>query len=216
MLPSAGPVASEVVSAGQAENKVLFDIVEVNNRVVSALLTQPRESFHARFEKGLQPPELKIAIGDTLSVTIWESAAGGLFSEAPPPQLPSGSRQGTEPLAPEAPRPPTETTPEPIPGIDQLFGTQNPSPGASLGTPPPQGGRAPSGNVRQTGPPSMDAISATVDRRSATIPDQQVARMARSVSLMPAGFRPPGERQRKYSKQLRHCSQARLSSLRRW
>jgi hypothetical protein len=101
MLPSAGPVASDVVSAWQTENKELFDIIEVDNRVVSTLLAQPKESFHARFEKGLQPPELKIAVGDTLSVTIWESAAGGLFSEAPPPQLPSGSRPGTEPLAPD-------------------------------------------------------------------------------------------------------------------
>ena len=55
MLPSAGPVASEVVAAGQAETKVLFDIVEVDNHVVSTLLAQPKESFHARFEKGLQP-----------------------------------------------------------------------------------------------------------------------------------------------------------------
>jgi polysaccharide export outer membrane protein len=175
MLPSAGPLTSEVVSAGQAENEVLFDIVEVDNRVVSALLAQPKESFHSRFEKGLQPPELKIAVGDTLSVTIWESAAGGLFSEAAPPQLPSRSREGTEPLAPEAPRPPTETPPEPVPGIDQLFGTQNSLPGAPLGTPPPRGGQAPSGNIRQTGPPSMEATAATVDRRGATIPNQQVA-----------------------------------------
>src|SRR5215472_7459019 len=175
MIPSAGPAALNVVSAGQTQNKVLFDIVEVDNRVVSTLLAQPKESFLARFEKGPQPPELKIAVGDTLSVTIWESAAGGLFSEAPAPQLPSESRQGTEPLAPESPRPPTETPAGPIPGIDQLFGAPNqPLPGAPPETPPPQAGRQPSGNIRPTGPLSIEATGAAADRRGATIPDQQV------------------------------------------
>src|SRR5271165_7104854 len=117
MLPSAGPMASEVAAAGQAENEVLFDVVEVDNHVVSTLLAQPKESFHARFEKDGNPPELKIAVGDTVSVTIWESAAGGLFSEAPAPQLPSGARPATEPLAPESPRPPTETPTGPTPEI---------------------------------------------------------------------------------------------------
>src|SRR5215472_2279949 len=159
MIPSAGPAASNVVSAGQTENKVLFDIVEVDNRVVSTVLAQPKESFHARFEKGLQPPELKIAVGDTLSVTIWESAAGGLFSEALPPQLPGSSRPGTEPLAPESRR--------------------------------PTGG----------GPRS---------------PISRWRRMARSASLMPAGFRPPGERRQNYSKQSKLGWQARRSNLRCW
>jgi polysaccharide export outer membrane protein len=175
MLPSAGPVASDVVSAGQTENKVLFDIVEVDNRVVSTVLAQPKESFHARFEKGLQPPELKIAVGDTLSVTIWESAAGGLFSEAPPPQLPSGSRPGTEPLAPESPRPTTETPAAPAPGLDQLLGTSNQPPIASPETQLPRAGRAPSNSIQQTGPLSIEATAATGDRQGATIPDQQVA-----------------------------------------
>ena len=79
-LPSAGPVASEVVAQGQTGNEVLFDVVPVDERVVATLLAQPKESFRARFEKDANPPELKIAVGDTISVTIWESAAGGLFS----------------------------------------------------------------------------------------------------------------------------------------
>ena len=42
MIPSAGPAASEVVAAGQAENEVLFDVVQVDNHVVSTLLAQPK------------------------------------------------------------------------------------------------------------------------------------------------------------------------------
>src|SRR6516164_1748809 len=164
ILPSAGPTASEVTAAGQAGNEVLFDVVEVDNHVVSTLLAQPKESFHARFEKDGQPAELKIAVGDTLSVTIWESAAGGLFSEALPPQLPGSSRPGTEPLAPESPRSTTETPAGPIPGIDQLFGAPNQLPGAPPETPPPQTGPQPSGNIRPTGPLSIEAAA---DRRGA-------------------------------------------------
>jgi polysaccharide biosynthesis/export protein len=175
MLPSAGPLESQVVAAGQADNEVLFDVVDVDNHVVSTLLAQPKESFHARFEKDANPPELKIAVGDTVSVTIWESAAGGLFSEAPAPQLPTGSRPATEPLAPESPRPPTETPAGPIPGIDQLLGAPNQPPGAPPETPPPQAGQPPSGNIPQTVPLPIEATGAAVNQRSATIPDQQVA-----------------------------------------
>ena len=176
ILPSAGPTASEVTAAGQAGNEVLFDVVEVDNHVVSTLLAQPKESFHARFEKDGNPPELKIAVGDTVSVTIWESAAGGLFSEAPPaPQFPSGSRPGTEPLAPESPRPPVETPAGPIPETDQLLGAPNQLPGAAPETPPSQAGQPLSGNMPQVVPFPNEATGTAVNQRSATIPDQQVA-----------------------------------------
>ena len=180
IVSSAGPLESEVVAAGQADNEVLFDVVDVDNRVVSTLLAQPKESFHARFAKDGNPPELKIAVGDTVSVTIWESAAGGLFNEAPAQQPPTGSRPATEPLAPESPRPPTETPTEPNPGIDQLFGLPN-LPGGAPNQPPgtpsekPPPGQIPSGNIRQSGPLPIEATGAAVNQRSATIPDQQVA-----------------------------------------
>jgi polysaccharide export outer membrane protein len=165
-----------VTAAGQAGNEVLFDVVEVDNHVVSTLLAQPKESFHARFEKDSNPPELKIAVGDTVSVTIWESAAGGLFSEAPPePQLPTGSRPGTEPLAPESPRPPFETPAGPIPETDQLLGAPNQLPGAAPETPPSQAGQPLSGNIPQVVPFPNEATGTAVNQRSATIPDQQVA-----------------------------------------
>ena len=176
ILPSAGPTASEVTAAGQAGNEVLFDVVEVDNHVVSTLLAQPKESFHARFEKDGNPPELKIAVGDTVSVTIWESTAGGLFSEAPPaPQFPSGSRPGTEPLAPESPRPLVETPAGPIPETDQLLGAPNQLPGAAPETPPSQAGQPLSGNMPQVVPFPNEATGTAVNQRSATIPDQQVA-----------------------------------------
>jgi polysaccharide export outer membrane protein len=103
-FPRAGPSASEVVEQSQPDGEILFDVVEVDDRVVSTLRAQPKEGFAARFTQDTQPALLNIAIGDTISVLIWESAAGGLFTEAPPALAPSGGRTGIEPLAPESPR----------------------------------------------------------------------------------------------------------------
>src|SRR5580700_10571999 len=153
-IPRAGPSTSDVLEQGQAGGEILFDVVPVDDRVVNALIAQPKERFALRFKKDAQPPEVKIAIGDTLSVLIWESAAGGLFSEAPPAPAPTGGRSGIEPLAPESrppagefgiPRPPTET------GRPQE--EQRPRAGESFST---------------------EAIGAAAGRRSAVIPDQEV------------------------------------------
>ena len=69
-FPSAGPSANAVVDQGQAGGEILFDVVAVNDRVVPTLLAQPRESFALRFNKDTQPPKIKIAVGDTISVLI--------------------------------------------------------------------------------------------------------------------------------------------------
>jgi polysaccharide export outer membrane protein len=107
-LPNAGPSASEVVEQGRSGSEILYDVVAVDDRVVSTLLAQPKESFAARFKKDAHPPEIRIAVGDTVTVLIWESAAGGLFSEPLPALSPipsPGTKPETEPLAPES-RPP--------------------------------------------------------------------------------------------------------------
>ena len=156
-IPRAGPSTSDVLEQGQAGGEILFDVVPVDDRVVNTLIAQPKEKFALRFKKDAQPPEVKIAIGDTLSVMIWESAAGGLFSEAPPAPDPTGGRPGIEPLSPES-RPPG--------GQQGEFG--NPRRPTETGR--PQEEQRPS--VGEPFP--MEAIGAAAGRRSATIPDQEV------------------------------------------
>ena len=175
-IPRAGPSTSDVLEQGRAGGDILFDVVPVDDRVVNTLIAQPKERFALRFKKDVQPPEVKIAIGDTVSVMIWESAAGGLFSETPPAPAPTGGRSGIEPLAPESrpegefgtPRRPTET------GRPQE--EYRPSAGESFST---------------------EAIGAVGGRRSATIPDQEVgADGAISVPYagrVPAAGRLPAE-----------------------
>ncbi len=189
-LPRAGPMASEVSEQGQSGGEILFDVVQVDDRVVHTLLAQPKESFKARFAKKAQPPELKIAIGDSVAVTIWESALGGLFSEAPPETSFTPSRPGTEPLAPESRPVPSESSPL----GDQRFGPTSP-----IGQ-PSEGNRPPLRQPPSANNPPLETLSGAVapgGRQSATIPDQQVgADGAISVPFagrIPAAGRSPDE-----------------------
>ena len=96
-LPTAGPTASEVRGQEVENNQTRFDLVDIDDNVVSALLAEPRESFHARFKKYGKPPQPKIGIGDSVVVSIWEAAGGGLFSSSPTDHVSAGSRSVTIP-----------------------------------------------------------------------------------------------------------------------
>src|ERR1700745_2635528 len=78
-IPRAGPSTSDVLEQGQAGGEIVFNVVQVEQRRVDTLLAQPKESFALLFSENAQPTEVKIAIGDTISVVIWESAPGGLL-----------------------------------------------------------------------------------------------------------------------------------------
>ncbi len=94
-LPTAGPTTSDVLHQEVQNNQTRFDLVDVNDNVVSALLAEPKESFHARFKKYGRPPEPKIGIGDSVIVSIWEAAGGGLFTASPTDHISTGSRSVT-------------------------------------------------------------------------------------------------------------------------
>src|SRR5436189_6023616 len=79
---SGGPSGKDVVAQAQSDGRIAFDVVKIDDAVLSTLLAQPQPAFPERFKKYLPPPELKIAVGDTVSVVIWESAANGLFGNS--------------------------------------------------------------------------------------------------------------------------------------
>ncbi|HTV45163.1 MAG TPA: polysaccharide biosynthesis/export family protein [Stellaceae bacterium] len=81
-LPTAGPSASQVVDQAMVNGRPRFDLVDVNEHVVSTLLAQPAASFRNTFWRYGKPPNPKIQIGDTIEVSIWEAAGGGLFGGA--------------------------------------------------------------------------------------------------------------------------------------
>ena len=96
-LPTAGPTARDVKGQEVRDNQTQFDLVDIDDNVVAALLAEPGESFHARFKKYGKPPQPKIGIGDGIIVSIWEAASGGLFSTSPTDHVSAGSRSVTIP-----------------------------------------------------------------------------------------------------------------------
>ena len=96
-LPTAGPTASDVKHQEIRDNEVRFDLVDIDDNVVTALLAAPHESFQARFKKYGRPPQPRIGVGDAVVVSIWEAAGGGLFGTSPTDHVSAGSRNVTIP-----------------------------------------------------------------------------------------------------------------------
>jgi polysaccharide export outer membrane protein len=95
-LPTAGPTARQVISQQADDKQPRFTIIDIDDRVVDGVASAPKESLHSRFpHRG--PPEATIGIGDSLVVTIWEAAGGGLFASAANDQIVPGSRSVTLP-----------------------------------------------------------------------------------------------------------------------
>ncbi len=98
------PMLGDVIAQARPGGRVAFDVVKLDDAVLAAVLARPQPSFRERFNKYLPPPELRIAVGDTLSVVIWEAGGNGLFgnslSELSLPAGASARRQTGEPAAP--------------------------------------------------------------------------------------------------------------------
>src|SRR3977135_4588608 len=80
---SAGPTGGEVIAQASEGDKVSFDIVKVDDAVVDVLRAQGEPAFHERFKKYTPPPDIKIGVGDTVSVVIWEAGNPNLRPESP-------------------------------------------------------------------------------------------------------------------------------------
>jgi polysaccharide export outer membrane protein len=96
-LPTAGPTASDVKHQEIQGQETRFDLVDIDDNVVTALLASPADNFHTRFKKYGRPPQPRIGVGDSLVVSIWEAAGGGLFGTSPTDHVSAGSRNVTIP-----------------------------------------------------------------------------------------------------------------------
>jgi polysaccharide export outer membrane protein len=77
--PSSG---NEIVSQANEGDKIAFDVVKIDDSVVKILRAQSEPAFHERFKEYTPPPDIKIAVGDSVSVVIWEATANGLFGNS--------------------------------------------------------------------------------------------------------------------------------------
>lgn len=197
--PATGPAsAGAVVHGGTADGAILYDVVKVDDRVVATLRAVPRPSFRTLFAAQGKPPPPLIAVGDRLSVVIWEAGPGGLFT-APLPELAAPPANPTiEPLQEPSP---SQTNP----GNSELNGL--------LGIPPPSEttpGQPPESERRAQTPPAtspaaapnetMAALVAAENQLGAIMPEQVVARNGTITipyaGLIVAAGRTPAEVQR--------------------
>jgi polysaccharide biosynthesis/export protein len=99
-LPSSGPGAIEIISQEARDPAAVggYVIVDLDDRAVSVCAAQPRESFRHVFNDVLPAPDLRVGVGDSVIVTIYEAAAGGLFSASAADRgISAGSRTATIP-----------------------------------------------------------------------------------------------------------------------
>lgn len=78
-LPAAGPSREAVVKEAAKPNAP-FAYVELSNAVLDDIARWPARDFFAGFGDYRPPLSQRIGVGDSVQVTVWEAAAGGLFS----------------------------------------------------------------------------------------------------------------------------------------
>lgn len=79
-LPDSGPSTSAVLQNASATDGMQYELIDLDPQVVSALHGRQFDSFSSRFGDRRMAKEPVIGVGDTVVVTIWEAASGGLFS----------------------------------------------------------------------------------------------------------------------------------------
>ena len=101
-LPTAGPTTSQIIDEAQQPGGALFDIVNVDPRVVSTLQSRSTTISPVQLPAAGKPPGLTIRVGDIVAVSVWEATSGGLFGTAPA-QGGAGVGPRTETKFPEQP-----------------------------------------------------------------------------------------------------------------
>jgi polysaccharide export outer membrane protein len=77
-LPSSGPNSLDV-SIGASPSGVTYSVIKLTPEVVKTLAEYGPLTLSAAFGDKRPPPEIKFGIGDVVSVSVFEAAAGGLF-----------------------------------------------------------------------------------------------------------------------------------------
>jgi polysaccharide export outer membrane protein len=81
LLPDSGPNAL-AIKAGLTWNGPPYGLVKLSPAVVNILEEYGPRALSATFADNRPPPEIKLGIGDIVSVSIFEAAAGGLYIPA--------------------------------------------------------------------------------------------------------------------------------------
>lgn len=93
-LPSHGPSAATIVQASKPEHNAAsnYHLIDVSEQTVAALMADNGPSLRSSFGQSAPAPRQVFAVGDTLAITLFESASGGLFFGTDP-SVSTGARQ---------------------------------------------------------------------------------------------------------------------------
>jgi polysaccharide biosynthesis/export protein len=98
-VPTAGPTARQFIDQSSRAGSAHFEIVGIDGAVVTALRAAPKPSLCDRFPQKGPPADPTIGVGDSVVITIWEAANGGLFSG--PANAPNGTGARSVTLPPQ-------------------------------------------------------------------------------------------------------------------
>src|SRR5277367_1264436 len=76
-LPTAGPTTSQIFDQAANDKSYHFYLVEIDQHALAAVSARPKESLVTEFSHFGKPPNPTVGIGDSVAVTIWQSAPGG-------------------------------------------------------------------------------------------------------------------------------------------
>ena len=79
-LPGMGPGTGDIMDSAESQAMLPYEVVDIDGLTIDALRLRGFDRLAARFGDSGSPGETLIAVGDMISVTIWEAGPGGLFS----------------------------------------------------------------------------------------------------------------------------------------
>jgi len=79
LLPAAGPTAVDVYTRSNGASSAPYALVRLNPKVIATLAHYEPADLAGMFKSNKPPPAIVFEIGDSVSVTVFEAAAGGLF-----------------------------------------------------------------------------------------------------------------------------------------
>lgn len=100
ILPGSGPSGDVVIESGTAtadRPDTAFAVLEIGDFVVDVLARRAAPSLRGSFGDYRPPASQVIGVGDALQITLWEAAAGGLFSAPVADRTSPGSRSAAIP-----------------------------------------------------------------------------------------------------------------------
>ncbi|MBS7534435.1 polysaccharide export protein [Ancylobacter sonchi] len=99
IVPSAGPNRQQITDAAHSKDPEIADfmLVDIDKHVLTALSQYAPPTLEGRFSNRQRPSKYVIGVGDAVTVTLWEGAAGGLFSRPATDGLGTGSQSAAIP-----------------------------------------------------------------------------------------------------------------------